>query len=381
MTLCICKCLNLTLESDKIEENVDFEKLDLTTAEQRDIFFSEKLVSCPSSTLKTQVAQQALLGQRVVNRWTVYFCLACGLNTHAILHDRPNGPLIVLIAKSTLTTSDQINALRSSSNFSPVFNLLVPGVSSDVEMKENIDTNNRTINSKNMWSGQPVIGNLNMQLRRTLESQLESKLEAVEDSVRQFKDKKYAEYEAYRERAHRDHKILASIVTKAREDNDNDDLKIDTSLDNGPPSPLLPPQQRRRLSSIKDAKKIPQSHVIKRNRNFSQEDDSSDADVLFDLEGMDSQNNANSDQDDYDSDDGSNDEGIQLSRPRGSHTMPDIAHSLPISVPNFDKERSTRRELDDDEVSADIAASIKALARSVHGDMFELPPKRCSTQI
>lgn len=57
--------------------------------------------------------------------------------------------------------------------------------------------------------------------------------------------------------------IYFSIVTKAREDNDNDDLKIDTSLDNGPPSPLLPPQQRRRLSSIKDAKKIPQSHVIK----------------------------------------------------------------------------------------------------------------------
>ncbi|XP_013185573.2 uncharacterized protein LOC106131126 isoform X2 [Amyelois transitella] len=381
MTLCICKCLNITLESETIEDNVDIAKLELTTTEQRDIFFSEKLVSSPSSTLKTKVAQQALLGQRVVDRFTVYFCLACGLSTHAMLHERPNGSSTVLIAKSILTTSDQVTALRKSSNFSPVFNLLLPGVTSDVEMKENIDTNNRTISKMNVWSTQPLIGNLNIQLRQTLESQLESKLEAVEDSVRQFKDQKYAEYEAFRERAHRDHKILASIISKARENTISDGLRVDTSLDNGPPSPQLPPLQRRRLSSIKDAKKIPQSQVIKRNRNFSHEEDSLDADVLFDLEGMDSHNSAISDQDDYDSDEASNDEGIQVSRPRGGNAS-EIAHSLPISVPNFGKERSSsRRELEDDEVSQDIAASIKALARSVHGDMFELPPKRCSTQI
>lgn len=35
----------------------------------------------------------------------------------------------------------------------------------------------------------------------------------------------------------------------------------------------------------------------------------------------------------------------------------------------------------DYEEPQDIAASIKALARSVHGDVFELPPPRISTQI
>lgn len=41
MALCVCKCLNVTLEGDKLEDNVDIKKLELTSTEQRDIFFSE----------------------------------------------------------------------------------------------------------------------------------------------------------------------------------------------------------------------------------------------------------------------------------------------------------------------------------------------------
>lgn len=101
---------------------------------------------------------------------------------------------------------DRVNDLKKSSNFSPVFNLLVPEITHDIEMKENIDTNNVKINEKKPWAPTlQVIGSLSKQLNQTLQSQLE----AVEDSVRQFRDQKYAEFEAYRERAQRDHKILA----------------------------------------------------------------------------------------------------------------------------------------------------------------------------
>lgn len=41
MALYVCKCLNITLESETFEDNVDIEKLDLPSNEQRDIFFSE----------------------------------------------------------------------------------------------------------------------------------------------------------------------------------------------------------------------------------------------------------------------------------------------------------------------------------------------------
>ncbi|XP_059060036.1 uncharacterized protein LOC131853219 isoform X2 [Achroia grisella] len=376
MALYVCKCLNVTLESDKFQDNVDIEKLELSTSEQRDIFFSEKILSCPISSLKIKSTQQALLGLRTVGRWDIHTCLACNQSTYAVLKDKSNGPCVALIAKSTLTTIERVNALRKSNNFSPVFNLLVPEVTNDIEMKENIDTNNRMFSDNKVLPTQNMIGSLNKQLNQTLESQLE----AIEDSVRQFRDQKYAEYEAYKDRAQRDHKILASIVCKARASTvDSDGWRVDTSLDNGPPSPQLPPLQRRRLSSFKDAKKVSQNIV--KARNVPQEEDSLDAEDLFDLEGMDSRNNMISDHDDYDSDQGSNDEGIHIARRRPYAAGGDIAHSLPIDMPKFPDDRTTRREIDDDEEPQDIAASIKALARSVHGDVFELPRPRFSTQI
>lgn len=104
------------------------------------------------------------------------------------------------------TTQERISNMKKSNNYSPVFNLLVPEVTNDIEMKENVDTNNFMHSDKNVWlPTQQVIGTLSKQLNQTLQSQLE----AVEETVRQFRDQKYAEFEAYRERAQRDHKILA----------------------------------------------------------------------------------------------------------------------------------------------------------------------------
>lgn len=103
------------------------------------------------------------------------------------------------------TTHDHINNLKKSNNYSPVFNLLVPEVSSDIEMKENVDTSNLIISEKKWPRTHQVIGTLSKHMSQTLQSQLE----AVEETVRQFRDQKYAEFEAYRERAQRDHKILS----------------------------------------------------------------------------------------------------------------------------------------------------------------------------
>ncbi|KAI5641969.1 hypothetical protein NE865_05968 [Phthorimaea operculella] len=366
VALFVCKCLNVALESDKVDDNIDVSKLELTPTEQRDIFFSEKLVSCGSGSLKSQVAQPALLGQRTVGRWQINSCLACGQNTHAVLPDRSS---LVLLCKSTHTTPERVNSLKKSKNFSPVFNILVPEVTNDVEMKENVDTSNVIGEKRFLPAPQQVIGTLSKQLTQNLQSQLE----AVEETVRQFREQKYAEYEAFRERAHRDHKILASIISKARHSSDSD---------NGPPSPQLPPLQRRRLSSIKDAKQITQ---VKPNRQqLPPEEDSLEPEDIFDLEGADSRHMIS--EDDYDSD--QDDEGIAIGRgrrARGGDTgradsAGDIARSLPINMPNM-PQRAQHSDVEDDDEPQDIAASIKALARSVHGDPFELPRPRFSTQI
>lgn len=374
MVLFVCKCLNVSLESDKVEDNVDREKLELTSSEQRDIFFSEKLLSSPANILKTQIEQQILVGTSVVGRWTLHTCLACGMTVYALLQDN-RGSSIVLINKQMQTTHEQVNSLKKSNNYSPVFNILVPELSSDIEMKENMDTNNFILNNKKNWPlNNQVIGTLSKQLNQRLESQLE----AIEDTVRQFREQKYSEFEAYKERAQRDHKTLASIINKARSGSECE-WRVDTSLDNGPPSPQLPPLQRRRLSSFKDVKKA--QNIFKPNRNPPQEDDSLDNEVLFYLEDTDSRHNIPSDQDDYETDEESAGEGVQITRPRGGG-VPEIARSLPMNMPKFPNDRAAQeQDYADDEEPHDIAASMKALARSVHGDAFELPRPRFSTQI
>lgn len=50
-----------------------------------------------------------------------------------------------------------------------------------------------------------------------------------------------------------------SVISKARSNIEKDVWANNANIDNGPPSPLLPPLQRRRLSSIKDAKKFNQN--------------------------------------------------------------------------------------------------------------------------
>lgn len=93
--------------------------------------------------------------------------------------------------------------LKRSSKYSPIFHLIVPEIASDVDMKENIDTNN--FNKNTLLPAQQAISSLNKQLSQKLQTELE----AVEEIVRQFRDQKYAEFEAYREKAQREHKILA----------------------------------------------------------------------------------------------------------------------------------------------------------------------------
>lgn len=378
MALCVCKCLNICLQSDKTEDNIEIEKLELTPVEQRDNFFSELLL-ISRSPVKVVIAQPALSAQRVLARWTLHSCLACDITTHATMQEKTN---FTLVNKSTLTTQNDINNMKKSTNFSQVFNILIPEVSTDVEMKENIDTNNviELTEKKLLLPTRQAVGSLNKQLSQNLQTELE----AMEEAVSQFRDQKYMEFEAYRERAHRDHKILSGIVTKAQSNLDIDGWKTNANTDKGPTSPQLPPLQRRRLSSFKDAKKYQQNKVY---RNMAPEEDSLDVEDIFDLEGTDSnmsRNDMNSDQDDYDSDNSvSRDEGIHIVRGRNARQQNDIARSLPINMPKFSFERNEYpRDLDDEEEQPqDIAASIKALARSVHGDAYDLPRPRFSTQI
>lgn len=91
------------------------------------------------------------------------------------------------------TSNEEIASLRNSDTYSPVFKILLCDNNDDPPMKKIPST-----------ISHPAIGNLSKRLTRDLQS----KLESIEEEIRLFREKKYNEFEEYKERAHSDFKIL-----------------------------------------------------------------------------------------------------------------------------------------------------------------------------
>lgn len=120
-----------------------------------------------------------------------------------------------------------------------------------------------------------------------------------------------------------------------------------------------------------------------------------ETDCMFDIDGMENENsplsNTLSDEEELGFDESvgnNNEDGIYIPSRQLGRQNSSIARSLPISMPQvmtqFRTNEEDFEELTEDNV--DIAASIKALARSVHGDTVfgDLPRpqiQRFSTQI
>lgn len=120
-----------------------------------------------------------------------------------------------------------------------------------------------------------------------------------------------------------------------------------------------------------------------------------EADCMFDIDGMENDNsplsNTLSDEEELGFDESignNNEDGIYIPSRQLGRQNSSIARSLPISMPQLMTQFRTNEEDFDEltEDNVDIAASIKALARSVHGDTVfgDLPRpqiQRFSTQI
>lgn len=120
-----------------------------------------------------------------------------------------------------------------------------------------------------------------------------------------------------------------------------------------------------------------------------------DSDCMFDIDGMEndksSLSNTFSKEEEYDDDEpcgNNNEDGIYIPSRQLGRQYSSIAKSLPISMPQAMAQfRANEEDFDEvNEDNVDIAASIKALAKSVHGDTVfgDLPRpqiQRFSTQI
>ncbi|XP_012539259.1 uncharacterized protein LOC118644154 [Monomorium pharaonis] len=403
-----CKCLNVSIESRSTE--LQRTNVELTDLERADAFFREDLASVPELKNITK-EQPGLMEIRNVGSWIIHRCYNCSMYTHAV--HREYGAALVLINNNILLSPEEINKLKSNPDYSPVFRIVINHSLEDLD---------DYLQQPNKFSVSQLPSTLQMALdglQRQLEEAVQRQTTVIENKIRAFTAEQYQLLEQFRERAHNEHRLLSKLVCRGDETN-----KVTNNIETPPTTPdsfkntlitsaaTVNPKYNiifndTKVSSGPNVKhEITTRHPSKStiNNESSRKNDplyictkesaSFDTEALFPFEGMEDTDTAGqqllwSSEEGSDTDDSSQNEGIHMRRgQRDSHST--LAKSLPVTVPVFPSIiRRTIQDQDDDQLPTDpldphnIRASIKALAKSVHGDTVfgDLPRPRFSTQI
>lgn len=374
-----CKCLNVVIDSKS--EVIEEAGKHLDDGTSNHPFFNEDVGSVELAGISKE--QGVLVEVHNVSTWIVHRCLNCSMYTHAL---NTSNTVSILVNRKLITDPNEIAALRNSEKFSPVFHIIISSSEEDL------------ITSK---AAAPRITPGASALHQQLAEWIQRESSLTEEKVRIYSDEQYAALELLRTRAHSDHcalvrllngsaatsaldKALAPQVTTASftavniaDANSFTSTPVKSSV---PFTVGSPDNPTKKLTQQTNKARLPV-----RSFSATMRKQSVDAEGLFPLEGMDnpSPDTFHSDEDLTDTDDsGSHDEGIHIPRRVGSFTY---AKSLPVDVPVFVHDRGGfehSHEMSPQE-PMDIAASIKALAKSVHGDTVfgDLPRPRFSSQI
>uniref|UniRef100_A0A0C9RG43 Akt1s1 protein n=1 Tax=Fopius arisanus TaxID=64838 RepID=A0A0C9RG43_9HYME len=303
-------------------------------------------------------------------------------------------------------SSDEIEKLKTSPNYSSIFRVVIDHGLDDGDLLE----------APTKYSVSQLSSNLQLaltNLQQQLEQVVHRKAAETEEKIRTLTAEQHQLLEQFREQAHTEHRLLARIICDQQKNKSTNGVNSNVPMTENPAansitSPLKFNSPRSNVLSKSGmggdnirhqaATKHPtQIHLNgdaegkdRRLRAFQTESSSYDAEALFPLEGMDDVSYTeplHPSEDESDTD--GQEEGMHTPRGlRGGH--PTLAKSLPVSVPNFSSYvRRTMQDQDDDQIPKDsfdphnIRASIKALAKSVHGDTVfgDLPRPRFSTQI
>lgn len=431
--LITCKCLNVSINTKSSNiEDVDISTLGLSSAELSDSFFQEEI--CTVELGRISKEQSSLVQVRNVDNWIIHQCLNCSTNTHAF-HREKKGSACILVSKSLLTNPADVATLKNSDQYSVVFRILVNHTE--------VDLSSSPAPTKFSVSQLPApVRTALSALQQQLGEAIQQETARTEERVRAYSEMQYAALEEFREHAHRDHRILSRILCETQENLspvgrqlglDSTDMPLSPTSLISPSTPTLQPTPLSQVShnvfgttdlsnlinaakaaSAKQPTPLADSRQVNRpsplsssmaggnnmkterrlpSRLFGQSlasrtnTNSLDTEGLFDLEGMEENptESFHSEEETDTDDSGSHDEGIHIPRGRTHNNM---AKSLPVDVPAFlppvkrgGEEIEAERNPQD---PMDIAASIKALAKSVHGDsnvFGDLPRPRFSTQI
>lgn len=388
-----CKCLNVSIKSRGTElQKFNINDIELTLEEQNDSFFHQNLATVSELEGITK-EQPSLVEIRNIGSWIIHRCYNCSIYTHAVHRDY--GAALVLINTDILSLPEEISKLRSNPDYSSVFRIVI--AHNTLDELDYLQQPNKFSVSQLPNNIQVALGGLQQQLEEAVQRQSVE----IENKIRAFTAEQYQLLEQFRERAHNEHRILTRLICKGEEITrltnnietppvtpDSFTTSLTTSATNTVNTSQIVSNETKIIanSNVKhetgakySSNPLINGSIDKKDRIYiyTKEPTSFDTEALFPLEGMEDTLNADqvqSSEEGSDTDDSGQDEGIHMPRgQRGGH--PTLAKSLPVSVPSFPSfVRRTVQDQDDDQLSRDphdphnIRASIKALAKSVHGD-------------
>ncbi|KAK5650305.1 hypothetical protein RI129_001334 [Pyrocoelia pectoralis] len=380
-----CNCLNIIIESETNDfQGANLDQLSLSEEEKQDIFFKQDIKQV-DKLRRINKEHSGLVASRNVGNWIIHQCLNCDVQTHAIHRDR--GAACVLIS-TKLLNSTVITTIRNSELYSNIFHILI-----SPEKENNFEKHYERLPP----DVELALGGLKQRVTEFVSSEAI----ATEDRIRVFTEQQYAALDRFRERAQKEHKILSRVIIEKRHQPTN--LSENFTIPSSPNSRLIDsvPVLTANLNSPSDNTKTKLITKMKTNSNRISARQMStpvaygksiDSEGLFQLEEMeDPYSSSVTECNDSDNDDSSKTDAAHM--PRNKSQQSNIAKSLPVTIPAFMSQlrnRIVEEEHDEEFVfqdkpdhPSDIAASIKALAKSVHGDTVfgDLPRPRFSTQI
>jgi hypothetical protein len=304
----------------------------------------------------------------------------------------------IFISSELLTDPKQIEELKSSDCFSSTYEIFINWT----------DDSNQIYSIRSSALLPPKI----KALQRQMSESVEKETKIVEEKIRKFTENQYSSLDEFRTKAQNDYHALTRIISEKENLSKFENIPAQTSSKKmlSPiqklPKPIITTLKNNPTMNLMDFTFKPytmgnensvssKTSIIKIPLGSGSNDSglppaSYDAEGLFPLEDMDNlQIDCNSDDDltESEGESGSHDEGIYIPH----HKQLEIATSLPVDVPKFmvnsgsvpsdvNPRIPVGRESGN---KTDIAASIRALAKSVHGDRIfgELPRPRLGSQI
>lgn len=351
-----CNCLNILVDLDDGASHSEF-TLSSTAGDQvlaHEHFFDLEILCVQPKSAKVQIAQEWLVHRKQKCGWIFNTCINCGIISHCNAVPVENK---MLINGSMQSDSQVIEEKKRDADFSPVYKLIIPGGQS---LHDNEVT---SIYLRSALSMQTI-----PKLDELANTFLTKEKAAMEERLKKFTEQEQVRMFNLEQKTQKEKHRLVQVLMSFQESDSELGILSDSVSGAGGLG------QVHRMQKANNPSQYPLKSPQKPSVDSEDFDDST---LLFPMDPAEGESDKTSHRgrhardfsDDDDEDDELNDNDVAAAA-----ALDQFSTSVPINVPCMKNSNFKLPEALEESPTnpSDIGASIRALARSVHGDGSEI---------